>query len=199
MTDTNAISRDFEKYDQVRKSHTYRLAEGKGDDFDEEYRIATLDFGRFLQGDAKEKARFADEFTAALQDIGFAVLTGHGVDPTLYDEMHDRVAELFTSTSIEDKMRFRARRQGSVSQGYFPRRKPARSIRTLSRAGSGAGARSMSHRIAISPSAPRIIGLDPNMNRSSAGWSKPTSRSSSLSRRPFSRVSAAIRTFTTES
>lgn len=120
MTDTNAISRDFEKYDQVRKSHTYRLAEGKGDNFDEEYRIATLDFGRFLQGDAKEKARFADEFTAALQDIGFAVLTGHGVDPTLYDEMHDRVAELFTSTSIEDKMRFRARRHGSVSQGYFP-------------------------------------------------------------------------------
>ena len=120
MTDSDSISRAFEKYDQVRKTHTYRLAEGEGDEFDEDYRIATLDFGRFLNGDAKEKARFADEFAAALQDIGFAVLTGHGVDPALYDEMHDRVAELFTSTAIEDKMRFRARRHGSVSQGYFP-------------------------------------------------------------------------------
>ena len=120
MTDTDAISRAFEKYDQVRKTHTYRLAEGEGDEFDEDYCIATLDFGRFLNGDAKEKARFADEFAGALQDIGFAVLTGHGVDPVLYDEMHDRVTELFTSTSAEDKMRFRARRHGSVSQGYFP-------------------------------------------------------------------------------
>ncbi len=55
-----------------------------------------------------------------MQDIGFAVLTGHGVDPALYDEMHDRVAELFTSTPFGEKMQFRARRYGSVSQGYFP-------------------------------------------------------------------------------
>jgi isopenicillin N synthase-like dioxygenase len=120
MTDTNALNRDFEKYDQVRKAHTYRLAEDDRDEFDEDYRIATLDFEPFLQGGLKDKARFAEEFTAALQDIGFAVLTGHGVDPELYDEMHDRVAELFTLTSAEEKMRFRARRYGSVSQGYFP-------------------------------------------------------------------------------
>jgi isopenicillin N synthase-like dioxygenase len=120
MTDTNAINRDFEKYDQVRKTHTYRLAEGEADEFDEEYRIATLDFGPFLHGSSKDRARFAEEFAAALQDIGFAVLTGHGVDPALYDEMHDRVAELFTSTSAGEKMRFRARRYGSVSHGYFP-------------------------------------------------------------------------------
>ena len=34
--------------------------------------------------------------------------------------MHDAVLDLFTTTSIEDKMRFRAARFGSVSQGYFP-------------------------------------------------------------------------------
>ncbi|NUT01279.1 MAG: isopenicillin N synthase family oxygenase [Sphingomonas sp.] len=120
MTDPHALSRDFEKYDQVRKTHTYRLAEAETDEFDEDYRIATLNLGRFLHGDPDEKARFALEFAAALQDIGFAVLTGHGIDPSLYDEMHDRVAELFTSTPPEEKMRFRARRYGSVSQGYFP-------------------------------------------------------------------------------
>ena len=80
MTDTNAINRDFEKYDQVRKTHTYRLAENETDEFDEEYRIATLDFGLFLHGSSKDRAQFAEEFADALQDIGFAVLTGHGVD-----------------------------------------------------------------------------------------------------------------------
>lgn len=120
MTEPNALNRDFQKYDQVRKAHTYRLAENETDEFDEDYRVATLDFEPFLRGSCEDKARFAGEFAAALQDIGFAVLTGHGVDPALYDEMHDSVAKLFTSTSRQEKMRFRARRFGSISQGYFP-------------------------------------------------------------------------------
>ena len=120
MNDPAALNREFEKYDQVRKAHTYRLAEHASDEFDEDYEIATLDLGRYLHGDDGEKARFAAEFTAALKDIGFAVLTGHGVDEALYDAMHDATLDLFTTTSIEDKMRFRAARFGSVSQGYFP-------------------------------------------------------------------------------
>ena len=120
MSDPTALNRAFERYDQVRKAHTYRLAEHDSDEFDEEYEIATLDFGRFLHGDDEDKARFAAEFADALKDIGFAVLTGHGVDVALYDDMHDAVLDLFTTTSIEDKMRFRAARFGSVSQGYFP-------------------------------------------------------------------------------
>ena len=120
MTDVRAINRDFEKYDQVRKAHTYRLAEDEGDSFDEDYEIATLDFARFLNGDEAEKTRFADEFAGALREIGFAVLTGHGVDSALYDDIHDGVIDLFTTTSMAEKMRFRAARFGSVAQGYFP-------------------------------------------------------------------------------
>jgi isopenicillin N synthase-like dioxygenase len=120
MTDLNAINRDFQKYDQVRKAHTYRLAENESDEFDEKYEIATLDFGPFLRGDASDKARFAEQFTAALKEIGFAVLTGHGVDPALYDDIGEAVLDLFTTISLEDKMRFRAARHGSVAQGYFP-------------------------------------------------------------------------------
>jgi isopenicillin N synthase-like dioxygenase len=120
MTDPNALNRDFEKYDQVHKAHTYRLAEHEGDLFDEDYEIATLDIDPFLHGDGRAKARFAEEFGAALQDIGFAVLVGHGVDPALYDDMHDRVIDLFTSTTLADRMRFRAQRHGSINQGYFP-------------------------------------------------------------------------------
>ena len=80
MTDTQALNRQFEKYDQVRKAHTYRLAEGVGDEFDEDYQIATLNFEPFLRGDSADKARFAESFAGALHEIGFAVLTGHGVD-----------------------------------------------------------------------------------------------------------------------
>jgi isopenicillin N synthase-like dioxygenase len=120
MTDTAALNADFRKYDQVEKAHTYRLAEHESDEFDEEYRIATLDIAPFLHGDEHDKARFADEFASALGEIGFAVLVGHGVDPTLYDEMHDEVLDLFESSPLADKMRFEAQRHGSVAQGYFP-------------------------------------------------------------------------------
>jgi isopenicillin N synthase-like dioxygenase len=120
MSDLDALNRDFSKYDQVEKAHTYRLAEQDSDEFDDEYRIATLDFGPFLRGDAADRARFAGEFGTALKEIGFAVLTGHGVDPALYDEIRDSVVDLFTSTPLAEKMRFRAERHGSVAQGYFP-------------------------------------------------------------------------------
>ena len=115
-----ALNQDFSRFDQVRKAHTYRLAEHDTDRFDDEYRIATLDIARFLHGDARDKARFAEAFTAALEEIGFAVLIGHGVDPQLYEDMEASVLDLFTSTALEEKMRFRARRHGSVAQGYFP-------------------------------------------------------------------------------
>ena len=117
---SGALNRDFEKYDQVRKAHSYRLAEHESDSFDEAYEIATLDFAPFLHGGDRDKARFAEAFGTALREIGFAVLTGHGVDPALYDEIHEAVTDLFTATPIEEKMRFRAERFGSVAQGYFP-------------------------------------------------------------------------------
>jgi isopenicillin N synthase-like dioxygenase len=120
MSGPNALSTEFERYDQVRKTHTYRLAEDEADQFDEDYQIATLDLEPFLRGGVKDKASFAEEFGAALQKIGFAVLVGQGVDPALYDDMHDQVLDLFTSTPLADKMRFRAERHGSVAQGYFP-------------------------------------------------------------------------------
>jgi isopenicillin N synthase-like dioxygenase len=120
MMDVDALNQDFKKYDQVEKAHTYRLAESDSDEFDEHYEIATLDFERFLHGTVEEKERFAKEFAAALHDIGFAVLVGHGVDTALYDQIEDRVSDLFTSTSFDEKLKFRAQRYGSVAQGYFP-------------------------------------------------------------------------------
>ena len=120
MSEIDSINRDFTKYDQVAKVHTYRLAEHSSDEFDDEYEIATLDLEPFLNGNEADKARFAAAFAAALEEIGFAVLVGHGVDPALYDDVNETTLDLFTSTTLAEKMRFRAQRHGSVNQGYFP-------------------------------------------------------------------------------
>jgi isopenicillin N synthase-like dioxygenase len=116
-----ATNQEFVRYDQVKKTHEYHLAEGQHEEaFDEEYRIRTCDVARFLRGDDADRKAFAGELGEALQAIGFAVLEGHDVDPRLYDEAEERVAELFTRVPLEEKLRFRARRHGSVNQGYFP-------------------------------------------------------------------------------
>src|SRR5436305_1770748 len=56
----------------------------------------------------------------ALGEIGFAILDGHGVDAALSDEAERRVDDIFARLSLEEKMRVRAQRYGSVNQGYFP-------------------------------------------------------------------------------
>ncbi len=116
-----ATSREFQRYDQVEKRQEYALAEGSREEqFDEEYVIRTLDLGRFLNGGSAEKHAFAKDLGAALQDIGFAILVGHGVDPALYEEAERSVERLFTAHTLEEKLRFAAKRHGSVNQGYFP-------------------------------------------------------------------------------
>ena len=112
MASTTALNQYYKRFDQVEKAHAYRLAEDASDQFDDDYEIATLDLSQYLHGTADAQAHFADAFANALKDIGFAVLVGHGVDPVLYGDMHDGVIDLFTATSLADKMRFRAARHG---------------------------------------------------------------------------------------
>ena len=113
-------NRDFTRYDQVDKSHTYQLADSGQDVFDDSFRLKTCDMQHFFAGGDEGKQRFAEELGASLADIGFACLVGHGVDPALYEEANRAVMELMTRSSLAEKMRYRAQRFGSVSQGYFP-------------------------------------------------------------------------------
>lgn len=109
-----ATNQDFIRYDQVEKRQTYHLAETTEEDqFDDEFEIRTCDM-------REDREVFARKLGDALREIGFAVLEGHGVDPALYDEADEKVAEMFERLSLEEKMRFRAQRHGSVNQGYFP-------------------------------------------------------------------------------
>lgn len=104
-------NQDYSRYEGVEKRQTYHLAESSEEQFDDEFQIRTCDM---------RSPTFAQELGDALREIGFAILDGHGVDPALYDEAESKVLEMFGRLSLEEKMRFRAERHGSVNQGYFP-------------------------------------------------------------------------------
>lgn len=104
-------NQDYSRYEGVEKRQTYHLAESSEEQFDEEFQIRTCDM---------RSPTFAQDLGDALREIGFAILDGHGVDPALYDEAEAKVLEMFGRLSLEEKMRFRAQRHGSVNQGYFP-------------------------------------------------------------------------------
>lgn len=118
--DVDLTNRDTIRYDQVEKEQSYRFAEREGaEEFDEETEVRTCDLGRFLCGDEGGQRAFAAELGAALEDIGFAILVGHGLDPELLARCAEEVPRVFAHP-LEHKLRFRARRHGAVNQGYFP-------------------------------------------------------------------------------
>jgi len=116
-----ALNQEFNKYEQVNKEQTYHLAEHEDEDqFDYDFEIKTCDIRQYFEGGEEGKIRFSQELGKALKEIGFAIITGHGVDPQLYRDAKDKVAELFVTTSVEERMKYLAKRHGSVNQGYFP-------------------------------------------------------------------------------
>lgn len=121
-----ATSREYERFDQVEKPLPYRLAEStdpaalEPEAFDEGFEVRTCDLGRFLRGDARERSAFAAELGEAMEEIGFAILVGHGVDPTLFELAEEWTEAFFDAIPMAEKLRHRAARCGSVSQGYFP-------------------------------------------------------------------------------
>ena len=116
-----ALNQDFKKYEQVNKGQSYHLAEKEAEDeFDDEYKIKTCDMNLFFHGGEEGKRKFAQQLGEAMQGIGFAILTGHGIDSSLYDEAEKKTAEVFETTTREERMKYHAKRFGSVNQGYFP-------------------------------------------------------------------------------
>ncbi len=126
MSDRKALgvevtNQAYARYDQVEKKQEYRLAEGRhAEAFDEDFRIRSCDMGRLLRGNDADRQAFAEELGEAMRGIGFAILEGHGISSRLYEDAEAAVVELFTAVSLEEKLRFRAERNGSVNQGYFP-------------------------------------------------------------------------------
>ncbi len=116
-----AVNQDFRKFEQVNKNQEYNLAERENaEDFDEDYEIKTCDLREFFEGGEDGKKRFAESLGAALEGIGFAILSGHGIDENLYETAEQKIAELFETTTVAERMKYEAERFGSVNQGYFP-------------------------------------------------------------------------------
>ena len=116
-----ATNREFIGFDQVEKKQEYRLAETEGaEEFDESFKIRTCDIGKYLRGGERDRREFARELGQALEEIGFAILEGHGIDPRIHEEAAGKTADVFTRASLAEKLRFKAARHGSVNQGYFP-------------------------------------------------------------------------------
>lgn len=116
-----ALNRDFRRFEQVDKQQEYYLSEQAGvERFDDDYEIETCDLSGCLHGSEAQRREFAQHLGDALKDIGFAILTGHGIHSALYERAEILTRRLFEETTHEQRMAFRARRHGSVNQGYFP-------------------------------------------------------------------------------
>ncbi len=117
----HALNQAFRRYEQVNKQQVYGLSEQAGNDpFDTEYEIRTCDMGAFFHGGESGREEFARQLGEALEGIGFAILTGHGIDPALYEEAERQVKRFFETTPEAARKPYIAKRQGSVNQGYFP-------------------------------------------------------------------------------
>ena len=115
-------NRDFARFDQVNKSHCYRLSESaQGDEqFDLDFQIQTCDMADYFDGGAAGRARFAQSLGQAMEEIGFAILSNHGVDPDLFVQAEKDVVDFFEQIPASAREPYLAKRQGSVNQGYFP-------------------------------------------------------------------------------
>ena len=116
------FNQELRAYEQVAKLQRYRLAEGAEEEFDEDFVFKPCDLSLLDSADAADRGRFTADLGESLEDTGFAILIGHRVDPALYAEAHRRTREFFECHPLAVKQRYRARRQGSVNQGYFPMR-----------------------------------------------------------------------------
>src|SRR5688572_28943327 len=113
-----ATNQEFGRYEQVEKRQEYALAEGgRAEEFDEEYRIRTVDIAPYLRGGDAEAQAFARELGRALQDIGFAILVGHGVAPALFERVEAAIARLFTGHALAEKQRFAEIGRASCREG----------------------------------------------------------------------------------
>ena len=80
--------------------------------------VPVIDIAPFLGGERDSKARVAAEVKQACEDIGFFVITGHGIDPGLTRATSD-VSRRFFDLPLTEKMTIE-RWADDVIRGYSP-------------------------------------------------------------------------------
>ena len=83
-----SLNREFRQYEQVRKDQIYHLSEHPDqEEFDTNFEIKSVDFRLFTD----DKVRFVTELVSALEEIGFAIITNHSIDPNLYHKAEQKI------------------------------------------------------------------------------------------------------------
>lgn len=80
--------------------------------------VPVIDISPWLRGDPAGKRDVAALVDAACRDIGFLVISGHGIDPELLARVR-HLSERFFDLPLEEKMRI-ARPARDVARGYIP-------------------------------------------------------------------------------
>ena len=80
--------------------------------------VPVIDVARFHDGDAAEKRAVAAQVGQAVNDIGFLVITGHGVPASLIERVQ-RVSNAYFDLPDEEKRRV-LRPAPDVTRGYIP-------------------------------------------------------------------------------
>jgi len=116
-----SLNQQYKRYEQVNKDQTYGLSENpEVDRFDDEFEIRVCDMAPWFEGTAEGREQFSRALGRAMEEIGFAILVNHGVEPELFDQADGKIREFFETIPPAEREPYLARRQGSVNQGYFP-------------------------------------------------------------------------------
>lgn len=116
-----AVNQVTRRFEMVNKPQRYLFTEADGSEsFDDSFVVRTCDMSDYRAGTPGAMDKFAQELGESLTEIGFAVLTGHGVDPALFAPCDRAVRHIF-ERSLDQKQAFTASRPAacSVNQGYF--------------------------------------------------------------------------------
>ncbi len=79
--------------------------------------VPVIDISRFASGDAADKQAIARAVDQACRDIGFLIISGHGIDPALIGRMRD-VSRRFFDLPLARKMEV-ARPGMDIARGYI--------------------------------------------------------------------------------
>ena len=85
--------------------------------------VPLIDFAPFLAGSADERRRVADVIGRACEDIGFFMLTGHGVSQILINEL---VAVSYRYFALPEDEKRRITMPPDRYRGYIPLRATTR-------------------------------------------------------------------------
>ena len=80
--------------------------------------VPIVDMTSYWSGDAASTRAMARHIGDACRDIGFLVIAGHGVSPTLIEAV-DEVSRAFFDLSLEEKLQV-VRPAPDVTRGYIP-------------------------------------------------------------------------------